>query len=147
MDTSQQVEVTPQGRESSVAAQGQRPSIAKKRRIVEETLFAGASVARAAWAHGVKANQVFYWRKVHQAGQLGGSSRAQLLSVRVRREASPATIAVIEPGSFAVSFSGTISPRTSACTSTRRGQCRSRLTSCVAAVPARMIGLPASTRI
>jgi hypothetical protein len=48
MDTSQQVAVIPQGRESSVAAQRQRRSIAEKRRIVEETLVAGASVARVA---------------------------------------------------------------------------------------------------
>jgi transposase len=107
MDTSQQVAVIPQGRESSVAAQRQRRSIAEKRRIVEETLVAGASVARVARAHGVNANQVFYWRKLYQAGQLGGSSTAQLLPVRVRRETSPATIAVTEPGS-SVSFSGTI---------------------------------------
>jgi transposase len=79
MDTSQQVAVIPQGRESSVAAQRQRRSIAEKRRIVEETLVAGASVARVARARGVNANQVFYWRKLYQAGQLGGSSTAQLL--------------------------------------------------------------------
>ena len=76
MDTFQQVAVIPQGRESSVAAQRQRRSIAEKRRIVEETLVAGASVARVARAHGVNANQVFYWRKLYQAGQLGGSSAA-----------------------------------------------------------------------
>jgi transposase len=60
----------------------QRRSIAEKRRIVEETLVEGASVARVARAHGVNANQVFYWRKLYQAGRLGASA-TQLLPVRV----------------------------------------------------------------
>lgn len=38
-----------------------------------------ASVAR---EHGVNANQVFYWRKQHQAGQLG-ERREQSSSVRL----------------------------------------------------------------
>ena len=71
MDTSQQVAVIPQGRESSVTAQRQRRSIAEKRRIVEETLVAGASVARVARANGVNVNQVFDWRRLYLAGRLG----------------------------------------------------------------------------
>lgn len=51
----------------------QRRSIAEKRRIVEETLAAGASVARVARAHGVNANQVFQWRRLYRAGRLGGT--------------------------------------------------------------------------
>jgi transposase len=61
----------------------QRRSIAEKRRIVEETLVEGASVARVARAHGVNANQVFYWRKLYQTGRLGASGATQLLPVRV----------------------------------------------------------------
>jgi transposase len=41
----------------------QHRTVAEKRRIVEETLVEGASVARIARARGVNANQVFYWRK------------------------------------------------------------------------------------
>lgn len=41
----------------------QRHSNDQKRRIVEESLRPGASVARVARAHGVNANQVFNWRK------------------------------------------------------------------------------------
>lgn len=67
MDTSQQAAVVPKDRDSSVALKRQRRSIAEKRRIVEETLVEGASVARVARAHGVNANQVFYWRKLYQA--------------------------------------------------------------------------------
>jgi transposase len=42
----------------------------EKRFIVEETRKAGVSVATVAQAHGVNANQVFYWRKLYEAGQL-----------------------------------------------------------------------------
>jgi transposase-like protein len=50
MDTSQQAAVTLRDREGSAVAQRQRRSIAEKRRIVEETLAPGASVARIAGA-------------------------------------------------------------------------------------------------
>lgn len=42
----------------------------EKRFIVEATRRAGVSVAAVAQAHGVNANQVFYWRKLYDAGQL-----------------------------------------------------------------------------
>jgi transposase len=42
----------------------------EKRLIVEATRRAGVSVAAVAQAHGVNANQVFYWRKLYAAGQL-----------------------------------------------------------------------------
>src|SRR5450759_2742713 len=42
----------------------------EKRLIVEETRRAGVPVATVAQAHGVNANQVFYWRKLCEAGQL-----------------------------------------------------------------------------
>ncbi len=42
----------------------------EKRFIVEATRRAGVSVAAVAQAHGVNANQVFYWRKLYNAGQL-----------------------------------------------------------------------------
>ena len=72
MDTSQQATtVTSRDREGSVAAQRQRRSIAEKRRIVEETLAPGASVARVSRVHGVNANQVFGWRRLYLAGRLG----------------------------------------------------------------------------
>jgi transposase len=47
-----------------------RRSKLERRRIVEETLVAGVSVARVARAHGVNANQVFHWRKLYQQGLL-----------------------------------------------------------------------------
>ncbi len=42
----------------------------EKRLIVEATHRAGISVAAVSQAHGVNANQVFYWRKLYDAGQL-----------------------------------------------------------------------------
>jgi transposase len=108
MDTSQQVAVILRDKEQSGSPKRQRRSIAEKRRIVEETLVAGASVARVARAHGVNANQVFYWRKLYQAGRLGVSNAAQLLPVRVGRESAPPTIMLTEPRSSAPSCSGTI---------------------------------------
>ncbi|MGO8718126.1 MAG: transposase [Acidobacteriaceae bacterium] len=48
----------------------QKRSVAEKRKIIEETLVAGASVARVARAHEVNANQVFAWRRLRQAGRL-----------------------------------------------------------------------------
>jgi hypothetical protein len=48
--------------------------VKERREIVEETLVASASVARAARRHDVNANQVFYWRKLYREGRLGGGS-------------------------------------------------------------------------
>ena len=45
--------------------------MAEKRRIVEQTLEPGASVAKVARAHGVNANQVFHWRRQYRQGPLG----------------------------------------------------------------------------
>ena len=61
----------------------------EKRRIVEQTLASAVSVAVVARQHGVNANQVFYWRKLYRAGQLGNNERVQgveLLPVSVNDE-------------------------------------------------------------
>ena len=55
----------------------------EKRRIVELTLSSSQSVASLARQHGVNANQVFYWRKLYRAGQLGGESAADASGVRL----------------------------------------------------------------
>jgi transposase len=44
--------------------------MAKKRQIVEQSLQPGMSVARAAQAAGVNANQVFKWRQDYRSGLL-----------------------------------------------------------------------------
>ena len=110
MDTSRRVadEITEKSEALGIPKR-QRRSIAEKRRIVEETLVEGASVARVPRAQGVNANQVFYWRKLYQAGRLGGSGGAQLLPVRVTGEsAALRTISVAEHSSSLASSSGTI---------------------------------------
>jgi transposase len=68
-----------------VGATRQRRSTAKKREIVEQTMQPGASVTRVAQQHGLKANQVFYWRNLYRQGRLGVESTGSisLLPVRV----------------------------------------------------------------
>lgn len=89
MGTSQQVAVVPRNKEGSIAPLRQRRSIAEKRRMVEETLAPGASVARVARAHGVNANQVFGWRRLYLAGRLGEQKPGiKLLPVRVSESKS-----------------------------------------------------------
>lgn len=57
---------------------------AERRRIVEETLAAGASVSRVARNHDVSANQVFNWRRLYRAGRLEAESfSASLLPVKI----------------------------------------------------------------
>src|SRR5208283_4849810 len=76
-----------------------RRSIAERRRVVEETLATGASVARVARDHGVNANQVFHWRRLYQRGLLGGKVQPAggLLPVKVFESAE--TTAIVATGS------------------------------------------------
>jgi transposase len=60
--------------------------VEEKRRVVEETLKPGASVARVARAPGVNANQVFAWRRMYRQGLLehaNGKAAGVLLPVVV----------------------------------------------------------------
>jgi transposase len=59
--------------------------VEEKRRIVEQTLATGGSVARVARAHGVNANQVFQWRRQYRQRLLGpgNTETVNLLPVRV----------------------------------------------------------------
>lgn len=60
-------------------------TVEEKRRIVEEALQPGASVARVARAHGVNANQLFTWRRLYRQGRLEAKigETPALLPVRV----------------------------------------------------------------
>jgi transposase len=68
----------------------------RRRRIVEETLGAGASVARVALKHEVNANQVFQWRRLYRDGKLGpsyaGAIKLLLVSVVEDQETSKAAV-------------------------------------------------------
>ena len=56
----------------------------ERRRIVEETLEPGASVAVIARSHDVNANQVFQWRKLYKEGRLDPETPStQLIPVRI----------------------------------------------------------------
>ena len=82
-----------------VAGKRRKRSALERRRIVEETLVPGASVARVARSHGVNANQVFAWRKLHLAGKLvdrtkqAASNSPRLLPVTVTEAERPPEIA------------------------------------------------------
>jgi transposase len=93
MDTSRQAqEAIAVKSEPATAGQRQRRSIAEKRRIVEETLVEGASVARIARAHGVNANQLFGWRRLYLSGRPGEQKLTmKLLPVRVSESLPPVT--------------------------------------------------------
>jgi transposase len=62
-----------------------RRSKDEKRRIVEETLQPGASVAVVARRHELNANVVFLWRRLFHKGLLGesGSAAARLVPVHL----------------------------------------------------------------
>jgi transposase-like protein len=151
MDTSRQVSdgITAKS-ESLGAAPRQRRSIAEKRRIVEETLVEGASVARVARAHGINANQVFGWRRLYRAGRLGGRKPAvKLLPVRVS-ESLPAPLAIGALGRQTyteTTGAGHDSHRTAAGAGADRRQRRSGIGAGVVGVPAGMIGPPTNTRV
>ena len=79
-----------------------RRSAAERRRVVEETLEAGASVARVALKYGVNANQVFQWRRLNRDGKLGvpPEGAMKLLPVSVADDEE-----LPEPGPTEVSWS------------------------------------------
>jgi transposase len=70
----------------AISVKRRHRALEEKRRIVEETLAEGASVALIARTHGVNANLVFHWRRLYQSGRLGRRSEAKLLPVNVTPE-------------------------------------------------------------
>ena len=92
----------------AVPPKRQYRALEEKRRIVEETLAEGASVARMARAHGVNANQVFNWRRLYQAGRLGGSGAVKLLPVSVSENSPPPITSPVSEPSASKPLSGTI---------------------------------------
>lgn len=85
-----------------VAVRRRHRSKQERRRIAEESLQPGASVAVLARRHGVNANQVFHWRKLLREGRLDDRPpSAQLVPVKV-------CDAVTEPIPPARCYSGTI---------------------------------------
>lgn len=89
-------------------------TVEERRRIVEETLADGVSVAVVARRHGVNANQVFHWRKLYQSGLLELQQQhnaARLLPVTVVDEAESgeeqnASAAAPSRGAIHIEFPG-----------------------------------------
>jgi len=82
-------------------------SLEEKRRIIQEALADGASVAGVARAHGVNANLVFNWCRLYRAGRLGVRQQAKLLPVRVAGESTALPVSLHAPSSLP-NCSGTI---------------------------------------
>lgn len=112
MDTSRGAVIEPaSANQSSPAEKRQYRSSELKRKIVEESLVPGASVARIARAYGVNANLVFTWRRRYRQGLFaavknGKSQTPGLLAVRVTPPQEMATALPSAP--IPTSPSGTI---------------------------------------
>jgi transposase-like protein len=108
-----------------VGATRQRRSIAKKHKIVEQTMQPGASVTRVAQQHGVKAHQVFYWRNLYRQGRLDEERTASisLLPVQVA-EATASKSVELEAKRNPANHRGPDLRRLSSSPSTHRRPCR-----------------------
>lgn len=102
MDTSGPaiIDVVSASAEVTAAAKAKRQhrSLELRRKMVEETLMPGTSVARVAQSHRVNANQLFHWRNLYLKGRLGGEPAIKLLPVTLPAPANNSQPA--EPGAI-----------------------------------------------
>ena len=65
MGTVEPTEIVAIGQNRVIPPKRQHRNIEIKRKLVEETLVPGASVARVARTNGVNTNQLFTWRRLY----------------------------------------------------------------------------------
>ena len=70
-----------------------RLSLAEKRRLVELTLRAGASILAIAREHGVSRNSLYHWQALYRAGKLNARPTPRARSVASSATFLPGTIA------------------------------------------------------
>lgn len=89
------------GRVSGEGRQRRFYPVEEKRRMVEQTLEPGASVAKVAQANGVNPNLLFLWRRQHREGRLTAqdASPMRLLPVTVMDAAERGERDAEEPAS------------------------------------------------
>jgi transposase len=74
----------------------QQRSAEERRHIVQELLASENSVTEFARTHGLRANQIFKWRRLYQEGLLNGATASEgvLLPVKI---AEPNSVAISKP--------------------------------------------------
>lgn len=86
--------------------------LAERRRIAQEALQPGVSVAEIARRHGINANLVFVWRRLEQQGLLGAHTlrgNTALVPVEVMpAPAAPGTLRIELGGGIQVHVSGAV---------------------------------------
>jgi transposase len=93
--------VVEHGAVSSEGRQRRFYPVEDKRRMVEQTLEPGASVAKVAQANGVNPNVLFLWRRQHREGRLAvqEGSPMRLLPVTVMDSSERSESSAGEPAS------------------------------------------------
>ena len=121
MDTNTAAQaMVPQARNGGGKRERRMRSVDDKTRIVEESLAPGVSVAEVARRHGVNANLLFNWRRLHEQGVLGARTRApkaaKLLPVKItepdvtaERRPVPGMIEIEWPDKVRVRVAGGVS--------------------------------------
>jgi transposase len=88
------------------AAARRKHSLAFKRRLIEQTLVPGASVARIALEHGVNANLLFKWRRQHV--RAARSAPSSLLPVILSEPQARAEVPITTPAARMATGGGVI---------------------------------------
>jgi transposase-like protein len=94
------------GAQTDVAKRRHR-SKQERRRIVEESLRQGVTVAELARTYRVRPNQIFHWRRLYREGQLGATTQ-EFLPVRITEATSHAGRILLEFGKVRLLLEGPV---------------------------------------